>query len=479
MAVLVTSLVLLPLAGALATWLAGNSAPRIARVAALATALAEAGLVTFAVVVASSRSVAGLVATRASGGVLLRLDGLAGPLVALTAVLGVVAVLASWRIRKRPGAHFAMLLALQAAVTAVFLAGDLIVFYVAWEAVLLPMFFLIGVWGHEKRRHAAMKFFAYTFAGSALMLVGLILVVANTGTTSIAQAVAKGLDPRTATLVFWLLAAGFAVKIPVWPLHTWLPDAHVEAPTAGSIMLAGVLLKMGGYGFIRFALPLAPATAHAAAPVLATLGIVAIVYGALMALAQTDLKRLVAYSSVAHMGFVVLAISIGSKLALTAAVLVMVAHGLTSALLFLLVGLLQDRTHTRDIARFGGLLRAVPGWGTALTFGLLASLGLPGLAGFPGEVASMLEGFRAYGWWMTVVAVGVVLAGAYNLRALRRVAHGPLADEWRSMRDLDLRETLAIVPLVIGIVALGVWPSLVSSAVASVAETIAKMLGGG
>jgi NADH-quinone oxidoreductase subunit M len=399
--------------------------------------------------------------------------------VALTALLGIVAVLASWRVRKSPGAHFAMLLALQGAVTAVFLAADLVVFYVAWEAVLVPMFFLIGVWGHEKRRHAAMKFFLYTFAGSALMLVGLIVVIATTGTTSMAQAVATGLDPGTATLVFWLLAIGFAVKIPIWPLHTWLPDAHVEAPTAGSIMLAGVLLKMGGYGFIRLALPIAPSAARAAAPVLATLGIVAIVYGALMALAQTDLKRLVAYSSVAHMGFVVLAISIGSKVALTAAMLVMVAHGLTSALLFLLVGLLQDRAHTREISRFGGLLRVVPGWGTALTFALLASLGLPGLAGFPGELLAILEGFRAYGWWMVVVAVGVVLAGAYNLRALRRVAHGPVVEEWREMRDLDLRETLAIVPLALGMVVLGVWPGFVSSAVAPVAEAVAKMLGGG
>jgi NADH-quinone oxidoreductase subunit M len=319
-----------------------------------------------------------------------------------------------------------------------------------------------------------MKFFVFTFVGSALMLVGLLLasgggIDAGGGLRSLMGAV----DPSLQPLVFWLLFAGFAVKVPVWPLHTWLPDAHVEAPTAGSIMLAGVLLKMGGYGLIRLALPLAPEAAAAAAPTLATLGIIGIIYGALMALAQTDLKRLVAYSSVSHMGFVVLAISVGSPLALTAAMLGMVAHGVTASLLFLLVGSLYERTHTRDMERLGGLLRTIPVWGSVFVFACLASLGLPGLAGFPGELATALEGFRSYGWWMIAVVVGVVLAGAYNLRAVRMVAQGPVGEGWEALPDLAPNEWAAAALLSLSVLALGLAPSIVSSVVGPVAATLA------
>lgn len=478
-----TTLILLPLAGALVAWFAGRRSCAGARRVALATALLQLGVTAWVTMLAWGSS--GLVISEASGGVsgagmwLLRLDGLSIPLVALTSLLGVVAVLASWKVSDRTGAHFALLLSLQAAVTLVFVADHVVLFYAAWEAVLIPMFFLIGGWGHEGRRHAAMKFFIYTFAGSALMLVGLLIVVFVSGESrlSVLQSAALGTGART--LVFWLLVAGFAVKIPVFPLHTWLPDAHVEAPTAGSIMLAGVLLKMGGYGFLRLALPVAPEAAHAAAPLFAALGVIGIVYGALMALAQSDLKRLVAYSSVSHMGFVVLAIAVGTPLALTAAMLTMVAHGLTAALQFLLVGLLYDRTHTRALERFGGLMRTLPVWGTAFVFAALASLGLPGLAGFPGELVTVLEGFTAFGWWIAIVAFGVVIAGAYALRAVRSVAQGPEREEWLDLSDLDVREASAVAPLAVALVVLGVWPGFVAFVVSPLMTQLATAMGRG
>lgn len=476
------SLVLIPLAGAIIIAVAGRGAA-VARALAIVSSVATvvaAGAVWREYAASSGRLTYGLSIDGPGSFVSLAADGLAIPLVALTAVLGVIAVLASWDI-ERTGPHLALLLALEAAVMGVFLAADVIVFYVAWEAVLIPMFFLIGGWGHENRRYAAMKFFVYTFAGSALMLVGLVVLLLNNGGSTTIGAAPTPLPADVQTLVFWLLAAGFLVKIPVVPLHTWLPDAHVEAPTAGSIMLAGVLLKMGAYGLMRICAPFTPDALAAAAPVLFALGLTGIVYGAAMALGQRDLKRLVAYSSVAHMGFVVLGLSSGTELGYQGAVLGMVSHGLVAGLLFFLVGALYERAHTRDIGAFGGLGRTLPRWATVFVVASLASLGLPGLSGFPGEFAAVVAAFGQFGRVVAVAGVGVVLAGAYTLRAVRAVVHGEPASaeggETLALTDLTTREMLVSATLLALIVAIGVWPRFVTDIASATLGALASLAG--
>jgi NADH-quinone oxidoreductase subunit M len=470
-------LVLLPLAGTLACLLVPKGRRGVARWTALGFSVAQV-LMLVPLGMAGAFSGTRVEGVFSAEGSTLRLvaDGLSTPLVALTVIVGVFAVAASWRVADRPRTHFALLMLLSAACTAVFLAGNAIAFYVAWEGVLVPMYFLIGGWGHERRRHAAAKFFIYTFAGSVFMLVGLIFAIGATGSTDLTVMAALRQQLPIPSFVFWLMLVGFLVKIPVVPLHTWLPDAHVEAPTAGSVVLAAVMLKMGGYGLLRVAMPIVPEGFEQGRALLAALGIAGIAYGAIMAFVQSDLKRLVAYSSVSHMGFVVLACALATPAALSAAMLVMISHGFVAGFLFFLVGALYDRTHTREIRRFGGLGKVVPLWGALFTFAALASLGLPGLSGFPGEFATTLEAYGRYGWWTLVLGAGLVFAAAYNLRAVRESVHGPVG-EFTVLDDLDLREKLIAGHFAGAIVAVGVYPALVTRVCAGALGALAKIVG--
>jgi NADH-quinone oxidoreductase subunit M len=390
------------------------------------------------------------------------IDGVSLWLIMLTTFMMPVSVLASWSIERRVRPYFVFLLALETAMIGVFAALDMFLFYLFWEGSLVPMYFLIGMWGYGRRVYAAMKFFLFTLAGSLLMLVAIIFMyfaASGEPTFDYSSLLGTPLAIETQRLLFLAFFASFAVKVPLVPLHTWLPDAHTEAPTAGSVLLAAVLLKLGAYGLIRFAIPLFPDAAREVVPVILTLAVIGIVYGALVAMVQRDLKRLIAYSSVAHLGFVVLGLFVGSVQGMSGGILQMINHGLSTGALFLLVGALYDRRHTRQIADFGGLARSVPVLAGVFLFVALSSIGLPGLNGFVGEFLILLGTFSSYRWWVLPAALGIVLAAIYLLWAYQRVFQGaPTQEANRMLRDLRGREVAMLAPVLALIVFIGVYP---------------------
>jgi NADH-quinone oxidoreductase subunit M len=411
----------------------------------------------------------------------MAVDGVSLPILFLSGLLTFLAVLASWKIDNKPAFYFAMLMLLQVGMNGVFVALDFVLFYVFWELVLVPMYFLIAQWGGPRREYSAMKFFLYTLAGSVFMLVGIATLYLNTQTFDMIRlaSLGKTLAPSLQWWLFLLFFLGFAVKVPIWPLHTWLPDAHVEAPTAASAILAGVLLKMGTYGFMRVSLPMLPHAFHEWQWFLALLACISIVYGAAVAFAQTDVKKLVAYSSISHMGFAMLGIAAGTTVALNGAMAVAFSHGLISGMMFLMVGQVYDRAHTREISQISGLAGQMPVIAGLFAFSAIASMGLPGLSGFVGEFLALVGawGSNLARWIVFASSLGVLLGAAYLLWMIQRVILGQPSHIIADCPDASIREVVVVAPLVALIVYVGVnWAPLLA-VTNPAAQAIAKALG--
>jgi NADH-quinone oxidoreductase subunit M len=412
-------------------------------------------------------------------------DGISLFLVILTTFLTVVSILCSWSsIQKRVKEFFIAILLLEVGVVGVFLSLDLFLFFLFWEVMLIPMYLLIGIWGHDRRIYAAVKFILYTMAGSILMLVGILWLYNATGTfdlPSIQQALQTGalvLPRGTETLLFLAFFVAFAIKVPLFPFHTWLPDAHVEAPTAGSVMLAGVLLKMGTYGMIRFCLPLFPDASHRFAPAIAVLAIIGIIYGALVALVQPNLKKLVAYSSVSHLGFVVLGIFAFHQISMQGAVFQMLAHGISTGGLFLLVGMLYDRRHTFEMSQFGGLATPMPRLAAFFLFVALSSLGLPMLNGFVGEFLILLGTYQVHWNWAAWAATGVILSACYLLWSYQRVFFGEITVEKnRTLPDVSARERWILITMAVVTLWMGIGSVFITGRTAAASQSVIDQMG--
>jgi len=398
----------------------------------------------------------------------LGVDGISAPLILLTTFMTPLVVIAGWdSIKTRPAQYFAAFLILEGLMIGVFSALDGVLFYVMWEAMLVPMFLIIGVWGGERRIYATIKFFLYTFLGSVLMLVAFIYLFTKTGTFDLFAFMEAPLGMTEQRLIFIAFLLAFAVKVPMWPVHTWLPDAHVEAPTGGSVILAAIMLKMGGYGFVRLSLPIVPDGSQYFAGLMIALSLIAVVYIGMVALMQQDMKKLIAYSSIAHMGFVTLGFfllwsidsGMGAALGITGGMVQMVSHGLISGALFLCVGVLYDRVHSRQIADYGGVANTMPVFASFMVLFAMANAGLPGTSGFVGEFMVIIASFKANFWFAVLAASILVLGAAYTLWMIKRVIYGDVAnDDVAELKDLNQREFIVLGLLAAAVLLIGLWP---------------------
>ncbi|MGV6826770.1 MAG: NADH-quinone oxidoreductase subunit M [bacterium] len=402
----------------------------------------------------------------------LGVDGISMPLILLTTFISILVVIAGWEvIQYKPSQYMAAFLIMEGVMVGVFAALDAMLFYVFWEAMLIPMFIIIGVWGGPNRVYATIKFFLYTFLGSVFMLVALIYMYFQSGSMEILAFHDLKLDLNEQILIFVAFLLAFAVKVPMWPVHTWLPDAHVEAPTGGSVILAAIMLKIGGYGFLRFSLPITPDASHTLDWMIIAMSLIAVVYIGFVALVQQDMKKLIAYSSIAHMGFVTLGFFIvfmimqqpgvdGAVLGLEGGMVQMVSHGFISAAMFLCVGVLYDRMHSRDIADYGGVVNTMPWFAAFMVFFAMSNAGLPGTSGFVGEFMVILASFRANFWFAFLAATTLIVGAAYTLWMVKRVVFGEIGNDGvANLQDINKREALVLTSLAVAVLVLGLWPA--------------------
>ena len=417
----------------------------------------------------------------------LGVDGISVPLILLTTFITPLVVFAGWNnIKSRPAQYFAAFLFLEGLMIGVFAALDAILFYVYWEAMLVPMFLIIGVWGGERRIYATLKFFLYTFLGSVLMLVAFIYLFGKTGSFDMFGFIEVPLSLLEQQFIFIAFLLAFAVKVPMWPVHTWLPDAHVEAPTGGSVILAAIMLKMGGYGFVRFSLPMLPDGSQYFAPLMIGLALIAVVYIGLVALMQTDMKKLIAYSSIAHMGFVTLGFFLiwsvgissgsGAVLGVSGGMVQMISHGLVSGAMFLCVGVLYDRVHSRDIADYGGVANTMPIFAAFMVLFAMANAGLPGTSGFVGEFMVIIASFKANFWYAFCAATTLVLGAAYTLWMVKRVIYGEVANnKVQALEDLNTHEFVVLGILAVAVLLVGLWPAPLVDMMSTTVEQLVEL----